>query len=288
MAASVAQPSADYVKSKIPADFVPEMGIILGSGCGDIGKAVENPVTIPYSEIPGFPVSTVHGHAGNLLLGKFSGMNVACLQGRVHLYEGMEPPTVRMLVYTLKLLGCETLFLTSAVGSLVAENGPGTLVRISDHINLQGKHPLVGRNDDAVGDRFTSMLDAYDPQLRQILGDCAKEANIPCPEGVYIAVTGPTFETPAEIRAFKMLGADVVGMSVVPEVLCARHCGLRVAGVAICVNLACGIGSKTDSHICHEETLHYTGAAANDMKILVSAFIQKLLGMRGEKRKADS
>lgn len=277
---SVAQPAADFIKKRAP-DFKPQLGIILGSGMGAVGETVENPVVISYSELPGFPVSTVSGHAGKLLLGKLAGMNVACLQGRVHLYEGMDPATVRVYIYTLKLIGCENLFLTSAVGSLQLENGPGTFVCISDHINLQGRNPLIGKNDP-IGTRFPSMLDAYDPELRAMLSECAKEKEIRLPHGVYLAVTGPSFETPAEIRAFKTLGADVVGMSVVPEVICARHCGLGVVGVGICVNLASGL---KEGHITHDETLHYTSNAGDAMKTLLTSFIQKL-GQRGQKRKA--
>lgn len=281
---SVAQPAADFIKKRAPG-FTPQMGIILGSGMGGVGEAVTDAVTIPYSDIPGFPVSTVSGHAGTLMLGKLGGMNVACLRGRVHLYEGMDPATVRVYIYTLKLIGCDILFLTSAVGSLVLENGPGTLVCITDHINMQGRHPLIGKNDP-IGTRFPSMLDAYDPELRATLAECAKANDVRLPEGVYLACTGPSFETPAEIRAFKMLGADLVGMSVVPEVICARHCGLRVVGVGICVNLASGMG---EGHITHEDTLHYTGNAADRMKTLLTAFIAKVgEGKRGEKRKADA
>lgn len=278
---SVAQPAADFIKKRVP-DFTPRLGIILGSGMGGVGDSVEDPVVIPYSELPGFPVSTVSGHAGQLLLGKIAGMNVACLKGRVHLYEGMDPATVRVYIYTLKLIGCEILFLTSAVGSCVLENGPGTLVCINDHINLQGRHPLIGKND-SIGTRFPSMLNAYDPELRGVLGECAKDNGIRLPEGVYLAITGPSFETPAEIRAFKSLGADVVGMSVVPEVICARHCGLRVVGVAISVNLASGLG---EGHITHEDTLHFTAQAAGNMKKLLTSFIQKI-DKRGQKRSAD-
>lgn len=279
---SVAQPAADFIKSRVP-NFTPQLGIILGSGMGDVGQAVEDPVIIPYSELPGFPVSTVSGHAGRLLLGKLGGMNVACLQGRVHIYEGMDPAKVRVYIYTLKLLGCEALFLTSAVGSLVTENGPGTLVCINDHINLQGRNPIMGSNDP-IGTRFPSMLDAYDPELREILSESAKSHGLRLPEGVYLALTGPSFETPAEIRALKVLGADLVGMSVVPEVICARHCGLRVVGVGIVVNLASGFG---EGHITHADTLHYTGQAADHMKLLLTSFIQKF-GQRGQKRKADA
>jgi xanthosine phosphorylase len=280
----------DFIQAKAPG-FAPKLGIILGSGCGDVGKAVENPVVIPYSELPDFPVSTVSGHAGKLLLGQLNGVSVACLQGRVHLYEGMDPAKVRVYIYTLRLLGCEVLFLTSAVGSLVLENGPGTLLCVSDHINLQGRHPLMGPNDP-LGTRFPSMLDAYDPKLRSLMQTCAKDCDLRLPEGVYLAITGPSFETPAEIRAFKTLGADVVGMSVVPEVICARHCGLRVAAVAICVNLASGLQER---HITHEDTLHWTGKAAGDVKKLLTAFIEKHASWdttdgpegRGQKRKAE-
>lgn len=279
---SVAQPAADFIKKRVPG-FTPQLGIILGSGMGGVGEAVEDPVVIPYSELPDFPVSSVSGHAGKLLLGKLGGMNVACLQGRVHLYEGMDPATVRIYIYTLKLIGCEALFLTSAVGSLVVENGPGTLVMINDHINMQGRHPLIGKND-SIGTRFPDMKDAYDPELRGILSECAKQHNIRLPEGVYLALTGPSFETPAEIRALKTLGADLVGMSVVPEVICARHCGLRVVGVGICVNLASGLG---DGQITHEDTLHYTSKAADSMKTLMTTFIEKFgQSQRGQKRKA--
>jgi len=280
-APSVAQAAADFIKKRVPG-FTPRLGIILGSGMGDVGAAVEEPVAIPYSEIPDFPVSSVSGHAGKLLLGKLGGMNVACLQGRVHLYEGMDPATVRVYIYALKLIGCEALFLTSAVGSLVVENGPGTIVCINDHINMQGRHPLIGKNDP-IGTRFPDMKDAYDPELRAMLGECAKQHGIRMPEGVYLALTGPSFETPAEIRALKTLGADLVGMSVVPEVICARHCGLRVVGVGICVNLASGLGDGT---ITHADTLHFTSKAADSMKLLMTSFIEKF-GGRGQKRKAE-
>ncbi|CAK0826212.1 unnamed protein product [Prorocentrum cordatum] len=281
-APSVAQAAADFIKKRAPG-FTPRLGVILGSGMGGVGAAVEEPVAIPYSEIPDFPVSSVSGHAGKLLLGKLGGMSVACLQGRVHLYEGMDPATVRVYIYTLKLIGCEALFLTSAVGSLVVENGPGTIVCISDHINMQGRHPLIGKNDP-IGTRFPDMKDAYDPELRAMLGECAKQHGIRMPEGVYLALTGPSFETPAEIRALKTLGADLVGMSVVPEVICARHCGLRVVGVGICVNLASGLGAGT---ITHEDTLHFTSKAADSMKLLMTSFIEKF-GQRGQKRKAEA
>lgn len=286
---SKVQPAVDYIRTRLPnKDFTPKLGVILGSGMGDVAKAIQEPVFISYSDIPDFPVSTVSGHAGKLVLGKLQGLNVACLQGRVHLYEGMDPSKVQVLIYTLRLLGCEVLYSTSAVGSLQLDNGPGTLVCVSDHINLQGRHPLIGPNDP-IGPRFPSMLDAYDPKLRAVLGECAKANSIRLPEGVYLAITGPSFETPAEIRAFKTLGADVVGMSLVPEVICARHCGMRVVGVAVCVNLASGLG---EGHITHDDTLHYTSKAAGDMMKLLTSFIDRQssweedVEKNGKKRKA--
>lgn len=237
---------------------------------GGVADIVENPVVIPYSELNGFPVSTVHGHPGNLILGQLQGVPVACLQGRVHLYEGIDPMKVRVMIYTLRLLGCEVLFLTSAVGSLVPENGPGSLVCINDHINLQGRNPMVGPNDP-IGPRFFSMVDAYDPKLRATLLECATADDIRLAEGTYLAVMGPSFETPAEIRAFKNMGADVVGMSCVAEVICARHCGMRCAAVAVVVNLASGM--EEGAHITHDETILWSGRASAGMMKLLNSFI---------------
>jgi len=266
---SVAQPAVDYIRSRRPG-FVPKVGVILGSGLGDLADKINDSIAISYSEIPGFPKSTVHGHKGQMVLGFLEGVPVACLQGRIHLYEGIEPAVLRTPIYSLRLLGCSTLILTSAVGSLRESWGPGTLVALSDHINMQAKNPLIGPSDP-IGPRFPSMLNAYDPALRAHLRKLADQRGITLGEGVYVSTLGPCFETPAEIRAFKTLGGDVVGMSTVPEVILARHCGLRVLAVAVVVNLACGL---TDEHITHEDTLKYSAQASGNMEVLLSDFFK--------------
>lgn len=267
---SVGQDAADTIQRLRPG-FVPALGIILGSGMGEVADTIKERLDIPFGDLPGFPQSTVHGHSGKVVLGKLGGLNVACLKGRVHLYEGVDPQMLRVPIYALRLIGCEALFITSAVGSLREEVGPAELVMLTDHINLQCRNPLIGPND-VIGTRFPSLMDAYDPGLRTVLSNCARETNVALHEGVYLATLGPSFETPAEIRAFRMLGADVVGMSMVPEVVLARHCGMRVAAVTIVVNLASGM-TKTD--ITHEETIKFGNLAAEKVTKLVLSFIGK-------------
>jgi xanthosine phosphorylase len=239
---------------------------------GQIADSIENPVAINYADIPDFPRSSVSGHAGQLVLGTLQGVEVACFQGRVHMYEGVDPQALRIPTYALKLIGCDTLLLTTAVGSTRMESGPGSLVAITDHINLQARNPLIGPNDP-IGDRFPSLLDAYDPELRAKLHEAASESDVTLRDGVYLANLGPSFETPAEIRAASVLGADVVGMSTVSEVICARHCGMKVAAIAVVVNYAAGLG---DGHITHDETLHFTGQAADNVQSVVDSWIKKL------------
>lgn len=242
--------------------------MILGSGMQDVADSIENRTDVSFSEL-GFPhVGSVTGHAGKVLLGTLNGVEVVCYQGRTHLYEGIAASSVRPPIYALKELGVEKLVLTAAVGSLNKEYGPGELVAITDHINLQGVNPLVGQNDP-MGERFVSMHEAYNPAMREQLHKCADELDIPLGNGVYIACIGPSFETPAEIRAFGKLGADLVGMSTVPEVIVARHCGIEVAGIGVVVNYAAGL---TDNHITHEETLHFGAIAGENVSRLVSAY----------------
>lgn len=271
MATSCAAPAADKIKSMFPADFAPKIAIIMGSGCGGIAAAIESPTTVSYGDLPGFPVSTVQGHAGNLLLGKLNGIPIIGLQGRVHYYEG-NPRAMMIPVYAMKLVGCENLLLTSAVGSLRRDCGPGSLVCITDHINLQGVNPLVGPNDP-IGPRFPDMQNAYDSGLRKALMETSQAENLAVAEGVYCATSGPSFETPSEIRAFRTLGADVVGMSTVPEVILARHSGLKVACLSIVVNLAAGMDGAV---ISHDETLHYTKQAAERVETLLKGWIKKI------------
>jgi purine-nucleoside phosphorylase len=251
------------------AERAPRLGLVLGSGLGAVADALEDAVAIPYTELPDFPRPSVHGHAGTLALGTLSGLPVACLQGRAHIYEGGDPGAMRGPVRTLKAAGAEALFITNAAGSLNAEVGPGALMAISDHINMLGVNPLTGPNEDAVGPRFPSLRDAYDSELRGILHAAAEDLDIALAEGVYLATAGPSFETPAEIRAFRTLGADAVGMSTVPEVILARHAGLKVAAVSAITNLAEGMGGE---ELSHEQTLRYANQAAGYLTRLIIEF----------------
>ena len=251
----------------------PRLGIVLGSGLGGVAAALEDSVTIPYAELPEFPQSSITGHAGTLALGTLAGLPVACLQGRRHVYEGGDAGAMRGPVRALKRAGAEALLVTNAAGSLRPEVGPGSLMAISDHINMLGVNPLTGPNDDEIGPRFPSMRDAYDPELRSTLRVSAEALGVPLAEGVYLATAGPSFETPAEIRAFRTLGADAVGMSTVPEVILARHAGLRVTAVSAITNLAEGMGGEP---LSHEQTLRHAEAAAGDLTRLIVEFCRRL------------
>jgi xanthosine phosphorylase len=253
--------------------FAPRLGLILGSGLGGLTDALEDATTIDYRDLPGFPQPGVAGHGGRLALGILGGLPVAMLQGRRHVYEGGDPGAMRAPVRALRQAGAVALLATNAAGSLRPENPPGSLMAINDHINMLGVSPLTGPNDDDIGPRFPSLRDAYDPNLRDVLRQCAGELGIRLPEGVYLAAHGPSFETPAEIRAFRTLGADAVGMSTVPEVILARHCGLRVAAVSAITNLAEGMGGEK---LSHEHTLANADAAAADLARLITAFCEAL------------
>jgi xanthosine phosphorylase len=243
------------------AGFTPEFGLVLGSGLAPVAAAIENAVRISYAELPGFGTATVAGHASELLLGRLGGHAVACLSGRSHVYEGASRDAIATPIRTLALLGVRTVLLTNASGSLRPEVGPGSLVALTDHINLLGLNPLTGPNDERFGPRFPALGEAYDRKLRAGLHAAATAVGTPLHEGVYLATPGPSFETPAEIRAFRTLGADLVGMSTVPEVIVARHAGLRVAAVSVVTNLAEGLAHDP---ISHEQTLKAgeRGAAA--------------------------
>jgi len=254
-------------------DAAPKVGIVLGSGLGGLTDTVEDAIAIPYADLPGFPQPSVEGHEGRLVLGRLADVPVACLQGRVHLYEGAPAGAVNVLVRTLKALGCEILVLTNASGSLKPEIGPGTLVAISDHINLLGQSPLVGPNDATVGPRFPDMSAVYDRALRERAQKVAKRLGIPLVSGVYLATLGPSFETPAEIRAFGALGADLVGMSTVPEAISARHVGMRVLGFSIVTNRAAGLGAGP---LSHDETLARAAEAADSLKRLLLGLLEEL------------
>ncbi len=250
----------------------PRVGIVLGSGLGAVADAVDDPVVVGYEELPGFPRPSVEGHAGKAVIGSIGGVPVAVLQGRAHLYEGGDLETLKTPVRALRAAGASVLILTNAAGSLRPEVGPGSLMAITDHINLTGVNPLMGPNDDSIGPRFPSLRDAYDPALLQTLRESARDAQVDLAEGVYLAVTGPSFETPAEIRAFRTLGADAVGMSTVQETIVARHCGLRVVAVSVITNLAEGM---TDEALSHEQTLSAAHAGAAELSRLLLEFIPR-------------
>jgi xanthosine phosphorylase len=263
--------AADVLAERAPG-FAPRLGIVLGSGLGGLADALAGAVAVPYAELPGFPAPGVAGHSGRVVLGTLAGLPVACLQGRRHVYEGGDPGAMRAPVRALRQAGAEALLVTNAAGSLRADVGPGRLMAIADHINLLGVNPLSGANDDAVGPRFPSLRDAYDPELRARLHAAAQRLDVDLAEGVYLATAGPSFETPAEIRAFRTLGADAVGMSTVPEVILARHCGLRVVAVSAITNLAEGMGGE---ELSHEQTLRYAAVAAEDLARLIEAFCKE-------------
>ena len=251
----------------------PRVGVVLGSGLGAVAEAVQEPVVVGYEELPGFPQPTVAGHAGRAVLGRIAGVPVVVLQGRAHLYEGGELESLRIPVRALKGTGAEVLVLTNAAGSLRSDVGPGRLMAIRDHINLTGSNPLTGPNDPKLGPRFPALRDAYDPVLLEGLRAAARRLDLPLAEGVYLAVSGPSFETPAEISAFRILGADAVGMSTVHETILARHCGLRVAAVSVITNYAEGL---SDEPLGHEQTLRAGERAATDLTRLLLAFLEDL------------
>jgi xanthosine phosphorylase len=251
----------------------PRVGVVLGSGLGAVAEAVRHPFEIGYEELPGFPKPGVEGHGARVVLGTIGDVPVAVLQGRAHLYEGIDSEYVRTPVRALRAAGAEVLMLTNAAGSLNVDVGPGRLMLINDHINLSGVNVLRGPNEDELGERFTSLRDAYDPQLREGLRSAADELGIELTEGVYLAVLGPSFETPAEIRAFRTMGADAVGMSTVHETIVARHCGLRVAGVSAITNLAEGLAGGP---LSHDQTLQDAARAAADLTPLLTRFVEGL------------
>ncbi|GAB4184577.1 MAG: purine-nucleoside phosphorylase [Wenzhouxiangellaceae bacterium] len=260
--------SIHYLRERI-AGPTPRIALQLGSGLNSIADSLSEPLVIPYSEIPGFTDTSVSGHHGQLHYGLMADVPVLCLQGRVHYYEGHGFQPARHLVRTLAGLGVESLLLTNAAGSLNSDMAAGSLMSVRDHINLSGGNPLIGPNDDRVGPRFLDLTHAYDAELRGHLQRAARECDLRLHEGVYLMTSGPTFETPAEIYAYRTLGADAVGMSTVPECILANHAGMRVAAVSTITNLAAGM---TRNQLSHEETQREGAAAAENLgRLLASA-----------------
>ncbi|WP_455661288.1 purine-nucleoside phosphorylase [Pradoshia sp.] len=233
----------------------PELGLILGSGLGVLADEIENPIAIPYNEIPHFPVSTVEGHKGQLVIGTLSGKIVAAMQGRFHYYEGYSMQEVTFPVRVMKAMGMSHILVTNAAGGVNESFKPGDLMIIADHINYMGANPLIGPNEKDFGPRFPDMSSAYTKELVKLAEDIAQKENINVKKGVYIGFTGPTYETPAEVRMARILGGDAVGMSTVPEVIVAAHGGMKVLGISCITNMAAGI---LDQPLSHEEVIETT------------------------------
>jgi xanthosine phosphorylase len=250
---------------------VPAIGIVMGSGLSAQAARIAGSTRIPYGEIPGFPKSTVAGHEGVLVLGMLGGRAVAALSGRAHGYEGHAPEALGLPLRALKGLGCRAVVLISTVGSINPKIRAGRLAAVTDHIAIAGINPLTGPNDDAIGPRFPSMNDAYDPALRKLAKQAAGRAKIKLAQGVMAHFPGPSFETPAEIRALRRMGGDFVGMSMAPETIVARHCGLRVLGIAAVTNMGAGLDKRAPSHA---GTLKGAGALAGELERLLLALME--------------
>lgn len=262
------QESVRYIKTRI-GDRPLRLGLILGSGLGEVASLIDDPIDLSYREIPGFPQGTIAGHANRLMVGTIASLPVVCYQGRSHVYEGDGVLPLITMILTLRDLGCSELFITNSAGSLNPNIEVGSLMMITDHINFQGINPLVGIDSVDVNSRFVAMDHAYDSRLQKKLLKVAKDQQIILHQGVYIAVLGPSFETPAEVRAFRHWGADAVGMSTVPEVILARYAGLRVVAVSIVTNLACGL---TEEKLTHEGTLKAAQNTQETLMTLIQSF----------------
>lgn len=260
----------EYIKQQAPG-FQPKVGLILGSGLGLIADHIQHPIILPYGDIPGFPVGKVVGHKSRLVLGELGGVAVMCMQGRIHRYEGASNDDFKVFARSFKKMGCTSLIVTNASGSLRENVGPGGLVLITDQINFQIINPLMGENDDDYGPRFPPMDEVYHLQMQQALRETAHKLDIDLHDGVNLSVTGPCYETAAEIRAYQKLGADIVNMSTVPEVIVAHHCGLRIAGLSVVTNYATGL-VKEASHD-HDAVLAAADQAGKTLRKLIMQFL---------------
>ena len=258
--------AASFLKRKLGKSR-PQIAIVLGSSLGSVAEMLQNPLSIPFAKIPGFPKPSVSGHKGVLLAGKVGHNALLIVSGRIHSYEKGDPAAMRPIIETLASIGVTTLILLNAAGSLLPEVGPGRLMLITDHINLAGLNPLVGEKDD---ERFISLTQAYDRSLNDAVRRAAKAEAIELAEGTYVWFLGPSFETPAEIRAVRILGGDAVGMSTVPEVILARRFNLRVAAISAIVNFAAGMNGSSPSH---SETLRQSRAIAGDLRRLLASLL---------------
>ena len=256
--------SKDYILSKL--EKLPKVGLILGSGLGSLGEKIGNPIKLKYEEIPNFPRSTVEGHAGQLVIGELGGKTVVAMQGRFHYYEGYSMKDVTFPIRVLIRLGIESLIVTNAAGGVNMDFTPGDLMIIKDHINFTGQNPLIGKNYEQLGPRFLDMSKAYDRRYIEIAKKAGEKLGINLKEGVYMWFTGPTYETPAEVKLARILGADAVGMSTVPEVIVANHEGVRVLGISCITNMAAGI---LDQPLKHEEVVETSLKVKDEFEKLI-------------------
>lgn len=263
--------SAAYLRTRL--SFLPEVGLVLGSGLGPLAEQLQDAVTIAYAEIPHFRISTAPDHAGRLVCGLLAGRRVICMQGRLHGYEGYAPDEIAYPVYVMRALGVQALILTNASGGINTGFSVGDFMLIEDHINMTGKSPLTGPNDDQLGTRFPDMTFAYAPALRDKAQAAADACGLALRRGVYCGVNGPQFETPAEIRAFRLLGADAVGMSTVFEVIAAAHCGLPVVAVAMITNMAAGVLMQP---LSGAEVNEIAARRGTDFRRLITALVEKI------------
>lgn len=263
--------AAAYLRAYLPAP--PDLALVLGSGLGGLAEEIEDAVVIPYREVPGFPVSTAPGHAGQFVAGRLGGKNVLCMQGRFHYYEGHEMRDIALPVRVFKALECRALLLTNAAGGVNWDFNVGDFMLITDHINFMGANPLRGTNDESIGPRFCDMTQVYTPKLQQIALQVAQQQGVTLQQGVYLGYMGPSFETPAEIRAFRTLGADAVGMSTVPEAIAASHCGLPVLGLSLITNMAAGMAGK---RLSGEEVIEIANQRGPLFQQLVRGIVEAL------------
>ena len=262
------QEAAEYVRARIGE--TPRIGLILGSGLGGIAEVIKDKHVIPYGEIPHFVCSTAPGHKGQFVAGRFGGKPVICMQGRLHFYEGHALSDIIFPVRVMKQLGVTSLIVTNAAGGINTSFQVGDLMLIEDHINFMGTNPLIGPNDASFGPRFCDMTYTYTPALRQAAQEAAQSLGLTLQKGVYLGCTGPSYETPAEIRAFRTLGADAVGMSTVPEVIAASHCGLQVLAFSLITNMAAGI---LDQPLTEEEVIEIGNRRGSDLQRLITRIV---------------
>ena len=269
------RPRLDELERVVRArtDLVPRVGLVLGSGLGDVAGLVVDPVAIPFTELPGWPAASAPGHAGRLLLGHLEGVPVACLQGRLHMYEGLAALQVIEPALLMGRLGARVLVLTNASGGIDPGFDAGTLMLVTDHINLTGRSPLIGPNDDTLGPRFPDLTEVYDPELRGRVRAAADAEDVALAEGVYVGLTGPAYETPAEVRMLSVLGAHAVGMSTVMEAIAARYMGIRVVAVSLVTNKGAGL---SPTPLTHDEVLLAASEAGPRLARVLARFVREL------------